>query len=223
MAHTQTHIPLFIVYIYIYIYHHHHVVPLARISLTLSLHFSQSFIVSGRSSGLHPVSSHSCCMYVRGGRPAGVHRSTSLMSSSLLLQQCHACLVRLTCIIFVMGGRWPYSWCLVGCCRQDEKCLETYRMHLVSPPAVVDIYVYNSIFTLSVFGLLSSSLLLFFTTFRPICPPALFRCLSNLGTFTKLRTTSFIESTGFACSDSVSPNRVQELSIPVLLLTSSQD
>ena len=49
----------------------------------------------------------------------GVHRSTSLMSSSLLLQQCPACLVRLTWIVFLMGGRWPYSWCLVGCCRQD--------------------------------------------------------------------------------------------------------
>ena len=48
-----------------------------------------------------------------------VHRSTSLMSSSLLLQQCPACLVRLTCIVFVMGGKWPYSWCLVGCCHQD--------------------------------------------------------------------------------------------------------
>ena len=73
-------------------HHHHHVVSLARISLTLSRHFSLSFIASGRSSGLHPVSSHSCWMYVRAGRPAfarpyvGVHSSTSLMSSSLLLQ-----------------------------------------------------------------------------------------------------------------------------------------
>ena len=64
--------------------HHHHVVPLARISLSLSRHFSLSFIVSGRSSGLHSVSSHSCRMYVRAGRPAfarpyvGAHRSTSL-------------------------------------------------------------------------------------------------------------------------------------------------
>ena len=64
-------------------------------------------------------------MYVRAGRPAfarsyaGVHRSTSLMSSTLLLQQCPACLVRLTLIVFVMGGRCPYSWCLVGCYRQD--------------------------------------------------------------------------------------------------------
>ena len=103
------------VYIYnIYIYHH--VVPLARISLTLSCHFSVSFIAFGRSSGLHPVSSHSCCMYVRAGRPAfawpyvGVHRITSLMSLSLLLQQCPACLVCLAWIVFVMGGRWPYSW-----------------------------------------------------------------------------------------------------------------
>ena len=44
----------------------------------------------------------------------GVHRSTSLMSSSLLLQQCPACLVRRTCIVFVMGGKCPYSWSLVG-------------------------------------------------------------------------------------------------------------
>ena len=42
-----------------------------------------------------------------------------------------------------------------------------------------------------------------FTMFRPICPPAFFRCLSNSGTFTKLQTTAFIESTGVACSDSI--------------------
>ena len=106
-------------------HHYHHVVPLVRISLTLSRYFSLSFIASGRSSGLHPISSHSCCMYVRAGRPAfawpyvEVHRSTSLMSSSLLLQQCPACLVHLTCIVSMMRGRWLYSWCLVGCCCQD--------------------------------------------------------------------------------------------------------
>ena len=105
-------------------HHQHHVVPLARISLIFSRHFSLSFIASGRSSGLHSVSSHSCCIYIRAGRPAfarpyaGVHRSISLMSSSLLLQQYPACLVRLTWIVFVMGGRWPYSWCFLGCCRQ---------------------------------------------------------------------------------------------------------
>ena len=106
-------------------HHHHHVVPLARISLTLSPYFSLSFIASGRASGLHPVSSHSCWMYVRAGRPAfarpyvGVPRSILLISWSLLLQQCPACLVSLTWIVFVMGGRWPYSWCFVGCCRQN--------------------------------------------------------------------------------------------------------
>ena len=106
-------------------HHHHHVVPLARISLTLSRYFSLSFISSGRSSGLHPVSSNSCSMYIRAGLPAfarpyvGVHRSTLLMSSFLLLLQCPACLVRLTWIVFAMGGKWPYSWCLVGYCHQD--------------------------------------------------------------------------------------------------------
>ena len=104
---------IYLIYIYIYIYIYH-VVPLARISLTFSRHFSLSSIASGRSSGLHPISSQSCCMYVRAGRPAfgwpyaGVHRSTSLISSSLLLQQCPSCLVRLTWIVFVMGGRWPH-------------------------------------------------------------------------------------------------------------------
>ena len=80
------------IYIYIYIYHHHHHVALvARISLTLSRHSSLSFIALGRSSGQHPVSSHSCWMYVRAGRPVfarlcvGVHKNTSLMSSSLLI------------------------------------------------------------------------------------------------------------------------------------------
>ena len=86
-------------------HHHHHVVPLARISLTLSRHFSLSFIASGRSSGLYSVSSHSSWMYVRAGRPAFarpyvlVYKSTSLMSSSLLLQQCPACLFRLAWIV----------------------------------------------------------------------------------------------------------------------------
>ena len=102
-------------------HHHHHIALVARISLTLSRHSSLSFIALGRSSGQHPVSSHSCWMNVPAGRPAfarpcvGVHKSTCLMSSSLLLQQCPACLARLTRIVFVIGGRW----CLVGCCRQD--------------------------------------------------------------------------------------------------------
>ena len=49
------------------------------IIIITSCRFSLSFIASGRSTGLHPVSSHSCCMYVRAGRPAfawpyaGVH------------------------------------------------------------------------------------------------------------------------------------------------------
>ena len=98
------------------IYHHHHVAPSARISLTFSRHPSLSSIASGRSSGL---------LYVRTGRPTfacpceGVYWSASLMSSSLLFQQCLACLVYLLLIVFVMGGRRPYSCCFVGCYRQE--------------------------------------------------------------------------------------------------------
>ena len=54
-------------------------------------------------------------------------------------------------------------------------------------------------------------------TFRPISLPAFFRCLLHSGTYTELRITSFIESTGVTCSYSVSHNCVQ-----VLLLTCSQ-
>ena len=62
---------------------------------------------------------------VLAGRPAfahpceGVHRSMSPMSLSLLLQLCLRCLVRLTWIVFVMGGKWPYSYCFVGFFLQD--------------------------------------------------------------------------------------------------------
>ena len=75
-------------YVYTCIYHHHHYfAPSARISLTLSRHSSLL------------------------ARPCeGVHRSTSLTSSSLQLQQCPACLVRLTLIVFVMGGCVIFSY-----------------------------------------------------------------------------------------------------------------
>ena len=91
-------------------HHHHHVALLERIFLTHSRRPSLSSIAPGRSSRPHPVSSQSGCMYVRARRPAFarpcevVHRSTSLMSSYLLLQQCSACLVRLTLIVFVTDG-----------------------------------------------------------------------------------------------------------------------
>ena len=58
-------------------------------SLSLSRHPSLFFIVPFRSS-------------VR----------TVLMHISL----CSACIFRLTWIVCVMGGWWPYSYCFVGCC-----------------------------------------------------------------------------------------------------------
>ena len=104
------------------IHYHHHVVLYARISLTLSRHPP---IATGRSSGLHPVSAQNCSMYVRAGRPAfarlceGVHKSTSLMNSSLLLQHCPASLDCVMLIVSVIGGRWLNSCCFVGCCLPD--------------------------------------------------------------------------------------------------------
>ena len=127
-------------------HHHHHIVLAARISLTLSRHSSLSFIALGRSSGQQPVSSHSCWMYVRAGRPAfarpcvGIHKSTSLMSSSLLLQQCPACLVRLTWIVFVIGAGGRTVGVLWGVAARTCSGLHAAFLcncHLVSSPAVL--------------------------------------------------------------------------------------
>ena len=92
-------------------HHHHHVVLPARISLINSRHFSLSFIASGLSSGLHPVlyiaavCTFELVVLLSPWPHVGVHRSTSLTSSSLLIMQCPACLVRLTCIVFLRGGK----------------------------------------------------------------------------------------------------------------------
>ena len=61
------------------------------------------------------------------------------------------------------------------------------------------------------------------TTFRLKCTLAFFRCLSKPESYTELRTMSFIEFAGLACSDSVNHNRVQALRIPLLLLACSQN
>ena len=72
--------------------------------------------------------------------------------------------------------------------------------------------------SLRVFGLLSSSLLLFPQRFSQYVLQPFSDVCRTRETFTELQTTSFIESTGVACSDSVSHNRVQVLSIPEVLV-----
>ena len=51
----------------------------------------------------------------------------------------------------------------------------------------------------------------------------LFQVFVERGNFAELRTTSFIETTKVTSSDSVSHNRVQVLSIPILLFACSED
>ena len=84
----------------------------------------------------------------------GSHRSTSLMSSSLLLQQCPACLVRRTCIVFVMGASVRIvgvSWGVVA--RTCLILLSTFLCNFrpASSPAVrkrpcVCVYIYIYIY-----------------------------------------------------------------------------
>ena len=80
----------------------------------------------------------------------------------------------------------------------------------------------NAVF-LSLMGFRTTVFIVIAPTLRPISSPVFSTCMSNSGTFTEHRITSFIESTGVVSSDSVSHNRVQVLSIPELLLACSQD
>ena len=108
-----------ITYIYIYIYH---VMLVAQISLTLSLatHLYRPLLPGGVFQTTSCIGTE-LLYVVLAGRPTfsrpceGVHRSTSLICSSLLLHQCSACQVRLTW----MGGRWPYSCFFVRCHLHD--------------------------------------------------------------------------------------------------------
>ena len=81
----------------------------------------------------------------------------------------------------------------------------------------------NNIFIIKGFRSIVFIFIAILTSFRSICPLAFIRCLSNSGTYTKRRTTSFIECMRIACSDSINHNRVQVSRIPVLLLANSQD
>ena len=59
---------------------------------------------------------------------------------------------------------------------------------------------YEQVFFIKGFRTIVFIFIVISTTFRPICPPAFFRCLLNMGTFMELWTTSFIESTGMCVS-----------------------
>ena len=81
-------------------------------------------------------------------------RNTSPISSSLLLQQCPACLFGLILIVFVMGGRWPYSCCVVEYCLQDlfniAHCILVYLPTIFFSIRFVSVHVmhpYSSIDT----------------------------------------------------------------------------
>ena len=100
-------------------HHRHHVVPSARISLTLLspplpiVHcFHRVFRATSRiyTKLLFEMVVLPLLVHVK------VQRSTLFMSSTLLLRQYPACLVRIILIVFVIGGLWPYICCFVGCC-----------------------------------------------------------------------------------------------------------
>ena len=99
-------------------HHHHHVMLLARISLTLSLSLSLAIRLYHPSLPAGPLD-YILCPYwwVLVGRPTharpceGVHRKTSLMSSSLLLHWCSSYFFRRIWMVLEMWAWWLYCCC----------------------------------------------------------------------------------------------------------------
>ena len=80
--------------------------------------------------------------------------------------------------------------------------LSTQRFHAFRKKKVyIFINNYCRFFIIKGFRTIVFIFIVISTTFRQICPPAFFRCLLNSGTFTELRTTSFIPLaiTGYKC------------------------
>ena len=103
-------------------HHHHQAVALARIIWPcLATSHYHSSPLAGLQGYIPYVHIAAVCMFelVVLLLLGHIHQSTSLMSSFLLLLQCPASLVRLTLIVFVIAGRWPYIWCIVKYCHWD--------------------------------------------------------------------------------------------------------
>ena len=103
--------------------HPHKVVLILQSFLTLSHHKTQSSIATGSSSWSYPEFALSWCMKVLSGKSTlmslrvGIQEWTSLMCSSLLLQQNWACIVIWMAI--KMEGQWLCICCLEEGCFQN--------------------------------------------------------------------------------------------------------
>ena len=105
-----------------------------RDSIIIKSHWLQGFpklslfIRPNHASLLAGLQNNIQCPY-SAGRPTlarscvGVHRRTSLMSSSLLLQLCPTSRVCLTWIVFEIVGRWPNNCCFIGFCFQYKNLI----------------------------------------------------------------------------------------------------
>ena len=106
-----------------------------RDSTVLSVHHSWQVLLPRSSVCIEIVK-----MSLRVGQHYCVQRRTSHLSSSLLLQQCPMCFVRLTWIVCEMGGSWLNSCCFVEYCFQDfwkQFAPSLYSSHLDFSPSAL--------------------------------------------------------------------------------------
>ena len=116
--------PEFELGMYIYGIGHYQVMLIVQNPLTLFCPLSLSSITL-KYFRLHTVSTKNWYMSVFTGQLilgcpcVGIYRKILLMISSLLNQQCPACLVHLTWRVCEIEGKWQYNCFFMECCFKD--------------------------------------------------------------------------------------------------------
>ena len=86
--------------------------------LSLAILSNQSLLLASLLDGIQCQHKADECKFLLVSH-MGVHRRTLLLSLSLFLEPCPACLVCLTWMAYEMGSKWLYSSYLMECWFQD--------------------------------------------------------------------------------------------------------
>ena len=135
---------------------------------------------SRRSSRLYPVSAQSCCIYILAGRPclcSSMWRGPQeYITYEFVFTSPAVSRKSGSSRVFVIGGRWPYSCCSVGCCLQG--LFNTARRILVQLPSsffslrLVSVYVVHPYISIETTAAWKNCVLFYWSGLTSIWPIA---------------------------------------------------
>ena len=104
---------------YIQVINHHQSMQTVSLTFSLVIHpYHPSLLVSPLDSIQYLHRADECKVFAGHVRLVcpwvGIHWRMLLISLSLLLHQCPACLVHLTLMVCEIGGKWHYRCCFYG-------------------------------------------------------------------------------------------------------------